>query len=280
MALGLCASSAFGSSSIDLSRPASQSLPEIIGVYWPFDEMIEGADGVFADSGNLGSIFASPGNGKTPGLTPGVDRPGTSGYAMALQLSTSATEPGGDGNPRVLVNLPPENPLIMSGKDFSGGVWIKFDSTLAGENQLVMLLDRGGFQTRTGPGEGHFSFFILKNPKEMWQMGFETGDGEQVGTATTADFQAWELQDGGWHHLGFNFASGADGEGGAVTFWLDGQLVDEATVDVGIRGGMDSTTRRFSVGERAVSLYRSVFNGALDDLFVTEGIHTFTPLTQ
>lgn len=148
-----------------------------------------------------------------------------------------------------------------------------------GAFQTIMIMDRGGFNTTAGAGTGHYTLFLNKSTTENWQLGFQSGDGSSNSTFNTT-FQNWDLQDGAWHHLGFNFAYNPTGDNG-VDLWLDGSVVGTGTVSVDITSGAnDNTTKRFSAGERATSTFLSKFDGSMDDVFVTTGLHSFQAIPE
>ena len=90
--------------------------------------------------------------------------------------------------------------------------------------------------------------------------------------------EAPDLGDGEWHHVGFNYLYDETGENHTVVFWLDGGRLDEASIKVVISSGHpDYAVRRFYVGEVTIPNFLSIFDGAVDDVFVTEGVYDFTP---
>lgn len=262
------------SDAIDLARPVSDSLTNISGIYWNFDTDMGLQPQVQDLSGNGYHGLPMPGNGELPTLTGGVDRPGTSGYGKALELLPG--EHKGEGNPRVIVNLPPRNRLALAGVSFTGGLWLKLRPGNAPGTPLL-LMDKGGFNTRGGEEAGHFCLYLVKARGGAWQIAFQMGDGLENANILSAPL-AGTIEDGQWHHVGFNFIIGDNGSN-RVAFWLNGERLGEATVAVGLNSGDASTTsRRFSLAERAVTRYASRVNGAVDDLFLTEGIYPFKPV--
>ncbi|HWL53538.1 MAG TPA: hypothetical protein VNQ90_13965 [Chthoniobacteraceae bacterium] len=278
---------------IDLSRPVDESLEIITGVYWSFDAL--SVDGAVVDEKTSGAkIDGTPaqGHGSAPSLVGGVNLAGTSGFGQALALRTNATQKGGDGNPRVVNNALPlavgENPLAMVATDFTGGLWIRFDSILSGATQSVVLMDRGmlGIAASGGENGGNWGFYLEKDTEDLWRVAFQTGDGTSTAAAGTVyhdDFEALPFGDGGWHHIGFSFLYGGEEGGHQVQFWLDGTLLNTVGgLDVSITSGSTtrSGVRRFWVGERATTGYWSVFDGDMDDLFVTHGQYGFQPIPE
>jgi len=268
----LVPSSAKANEKIDLSQPVSKSVPAITGVYWSFDEL----DGDSVDDGSANDYRGTldAGNGKQPRQIPGVTGEGGV-FGSAIRLETAATEPGELGNPRIYVNLPQENRLGMTASSFTGGLWVRFDSTKAEGSQRVVLLDRGGFTMRLGvEGAGHYSLFLDRDAKGIWQVGFAAGNGSENEFALT---ETPDLGDGKWHHLGFNYLYREAGDY-AVVLWLNGELLDEVAMKVEISSGhADIAVHRFFVGDRTVPSFLSLFDGAVDDVFVTEGVYDFVP---
>jgi len=265
---------------IDLGKPVAQSVPEITGIYWNFDEEL-GPQQMFLDAsghGNDGTPVA--GNGASPELVEGVNRPGVSGFGKAVRLSTSEPMPGEQGNPRVYANMGVTNSLALLDVSFTGGIWVRFFSVRSGENQTVVLIDKGGFNTKAGENAGHFCLFLVKGKDDAWQVGFQAGDGLENATVFHGPPQICDFSDGEWHHIGFNFDFDRSA-GNKVSFWVDGELVGTESVNVSLTSGSNNTgARRFFVGERVTTRYVSTFDGAVDDVFVTEGHFDFKSLPK
>lgn len=280
MALGLICGHAAEKEVIDLSKPVIESVPIITGIYWNFDEMA-GPQELFLDgSGEENNGIPMAGNGEAPSVVDGVNRPGTSGFGKAVRLSTKEPVPGTEGNPRVLVNMKVTNSLTLADTSFTGGLWVRFSSIRPEENQTVILIDKGGYNTRSGGNGGHFCMFLVKDREGVWQVGFQAGDGMENQTALSGPLLMEDFQEGQWHHIGFNFDYNPDG-GSTVSFWFDGAMVGSQAITLNLAGGSaDTRTRRLSVGERTTTLYVSTFDGELDDLFVTEGHFDFKPLVE
>lgn len=264
---------------ISLAKPVAASIPALTGVYWAFDEAI-GPSSVFPDaSGNGYDGMPMAGNGETPTLVEGVNRPGTSGYGKAVRLKTSAAVPDPDGNPRVLANLPVENNLGFVETSFTGGLWMRHSGEISAGTQTMILMDKGGFNTALGEGAGHFCLFLNRQQGEV-KIGFQLGDGEKNETVFSRLPGDTDLLDGQWHHVGFNLDSATDAES-AISFWVDGEPAE--TIPLGVRlttGNADSATRRFCIGERVTSTYFSTFDGEMDDVFLTEGHFDFKPVAE
>lgn len=278
---------------IDLSRPVSESLTTITGIYVTGNTLNE--ENVTPDSstngyhlkgyaGTTSNPETNPLIGDIPTLTTGVDRPGTSGFSNAIRLSTPATASGGPGNPKLQIAMPRENALSMVGKDFTGGIWVSFNSLLSvssGTTHRIVLMDRGGFNINNGTNRGHWGLGIERNINGQWRLVFNTGNGAStnnlISNLYTDSLPPLQLDE--WYHFGFTYDYNEEGDN-VVTFWMNGETIGTATTSLNITTLTESdsdyeTTRRFVVGERAVSTYLSVFDGSVDDIFVTEGIHTF-----
>lgn len=250
---------------VDLSRPVSESLkPD--GIYWTFD-------GGVMDSEVTGVVEDMSGNGYDGRAFAGDVHPapayveGKFGTALYFKGETPGMVDG-DGktrtlrNPRLrwrLVDTPGAwdiERLDMSGKSFSGGVWIRFDQIKTGESQSVVVFQRG-----MPPDASRWSFVLLKDARDQWKLGM----GGAFSSVTSLP------NDTNWHHVGFSFKK-AD-EGNVVTFWIDGQplgapVATEATV-AEVQNSVQA--RRLTFGESAVGNFSTGFIGAMDDAFVTSG---------
>lgn len=275
---------AAASTLIDLSRPVSESLDTITGIYWNFETLYPNPKdasnyNVIKDltANNYTSyIDALLGTNPLPTLAGGVSRPGTGGYGNAISFKPGSTT----GNPRAYTNMPEANSLTMVNTSFTGGLWLQLDSVNSG-TQRIILMDRGGLNTSNGVNKGAWAFYLEKNAAGSWLLAFQSNSGTQYSNGFhDASYQPLNLQDGGWHHLGFNYEYRAD-EANVVTFWLDGVAIGTATLATDISGGgKDTTTQRFSAGERAVSTWQSRLDGSIDDLFVTSGIYGFQAIPE
>lgn len=269
---GVCLNAA--ASEIDLSKPVSASVPEITGIYWNFDDLSDATPMVEDASGNNHAGHLEAGEGEKPTAVEGVNIKGVSGFKTALRLATTAAKPGGKGNPRVTANLPVENNLAMSGMDFTGGLWVRFFSVSGAGDQMAILLGRGCHSVRLGESDAGLYVLFLQRRNGEWRIGFQTGDGFELCTIYSDPLFDFDAEV--WHHLGFNVRGRPGGES-SVTLWLDGNKIAELPLAVAITSGNeDSMVRRFAVGDRTTSNFGSLFDGAVDDVFVTEGIYDFS----
>lgn len=280
----VCGLGAVQAATIDLAKPAGDpgNLASISGIYWRLDSTY--VDDTFTktadSSGNGYNGTLDQLNGAAlPSLVTGVNVSGASGYSNGLKVEGTGTL----GNPRVLLTLPAVNNLDMEATDFTGGMWVKMDEIDTGNDQMIVLMDRGGMNTHGyGPDGGHWSFFLNKDTSDNWQFGFQTGNGSTYQNGYhNASFENLSLQDGAWHHIGFNLDYISSGNS-TVTFWLDGVSIGSAsfTVDI-MKGSADIFVRRFGIGERTTSTYyTSNFTGVFDDVFVTTGLHDFQAIPE
>lgn len=268
------------SATIDLAAPVSESIGTITGLNWKFDSVTDDTTPDSSGSGHIGGLLAMGGSA-IPALTTGVDLPGTSGYGNGLFFTgDSSGTPGVSGyggNPRVFRNLLPTSTLSMVDTDFTGGAWLKFNSITTGVTQTVTIMGLGQF---TSPGQ-HWTFFATKNTADNWQIGFQNANGTTSSTGFhSGTAQPLNLQDGGWHHLGFTYDYNASADN-LVTFWLNGEDIGSATLSLDIvTGATGSTERRFDVAETSTTTYRSRFHGSMDDIFVTTGLHDFQAIPE
>lgn len=261
---------------IDLARPVSESLPVISGVYWSGNSIASSPPYEITPDGSANGYhgFLLTGDGSYSQTT-GVDRAGTSGYGNGIRLETTATAPGGSGNPKIQVNLPSGNALDMVATDFSGGLWVNFQSLLAGA-QTVNLMNRGPWFVA---GTGHWGLNLIKDASGNWQMAFQVADGTSLATVQVEVPVSLTIATGIWHHFGFSYAYGEGGGSNVVTFWMDGVNLGSQSLSVNIAADGGST-RRFAVGERTTTGYTSVFDGVVDDVFVTQGWYGFKAIPE
>ncbi len=262
---------------IDLRKPVTESVPAPTGIYWSGNTITPGTpyDSTPDGSGNGYSGFLLQGVGSYS-TTTGVNKSWTSGYGNAIRLTTAAVAPGGDGNPKIQINLPNTvpNALEMVATDFTGGLWVKLDSLLTGA-QTITLINRGPWNLAMG----HWGLNLQKNISNQWEMAFQTGDGTQHATVTLALPVEMTITTGTWYHFGFNYQHGAGADPNTVSFWMDGTLLGSRNIAVDIAADT-GTLRRFVVGERTTTGYNSVFNGSVDDIFVTTGIYEFQTIPE
>lgn len=283
-AAALALSHATASTLIDLNRPVSESLNSIDGIYWNFDALRPPPnEKTIADSssnghvGYLDAVTTTNPLNPLPSLVGGVDREGANGFGSGLSLTR---EVGANANSRVYTNMAATNSLGMADTSFTGGVWLNLDSVQSGA-QRVILMDKGGLGRLGGADQGGWGFYLDKDAAGHWLLGFQSNNGVALSSGYhSTEYEALNLQDGEWHHLAFNYEY-RKGQENVVTFWLDGEAVGTALLNVDITSGSTNTTaRRFSVGERATSSYQSRLDGRIDDLFVTTGIYGFHPIPE
>lgn len=263
---------------IDLSKPVGESLETITGIYYQFDS-VTGTTTPDASGNNYTGNLDAGENVSLPSLTGGVNLPGASGFGTGLELYSPSTATGNLN--RVYVNLGATNNLGMVATDFTAGMWLRLDSVSAG-TQKIILMDRGGMNANSGVNGGQWGFFLDKDTNNEWRIGFQVGDGASYMNGYHNDlYQNLSLQNGTWHHLGFTYDYIADDDN-VVTFWLNGESIGSASFNLDITSGhTNATVRRFSIGDRSTSNYfTTYFDGAIDDLFVTTGLHTFQTIPE
>ena len=265
---------------IDLSRPVGESLSTITGIYVSADTTeISGEYTITPDHTTNGyDLRLVQGEGvELPSLTTGVNRPGTSGFGNGIRLNTIQTTSGGSGNPRLSTGggaLPVENNLAMVDVSFTGGAWLNFNS-LQNSSQYIVIMDRGGFNIHSGEGRGHWGLALEKNASGLWRMEFNMGDGLGTSRLFNGTFSNLGIEVQEWNHFAFTYTFDPEGDN-TVHFYLNGVSVGSGTTSRNITSGDTYwVTRTFHVGDRTVSTYNSLFDGSVDDIFVTEGIHTF-----
>ena len=262
---------------IDLSRPVGESLSTFTGIYISADTTeTSGSDTFTPDlSPNGYDMKFIQGTGVAlPSLTTGVNKPGTSGFGNGIRLNTTQTTTGDPGNPHLLITMPVTHNLAMADVSFTGGAWLSFNSIQSGA-QNIIIMDRGGFSISNGENRGHWGLGLQRSSGGLWRMEFNMGNGTATNRLFNASYSNWDIQLQEWNHFGFTYTFNPEGDN-TVHFYLNGVEVGSATTSLNITSGANYTpTRSFAIGERVVSTRTSLFDGSVDDIFVTEGIHTF-----
>lgn len=271
---------------IDLNRPVGDSLSTITGIYISADTTeASGPDTLTPDlSPNGYDMKFIQGTGAAlPSLTPGVNKPGASGFGNGIRLNTTQTTSGDPGNPHLHVTMPVTNNMGMVDVSFTGGAWLNFNSVQS-TSQYIIIMDRGGFNLPTSAGStganyGHWGLALQKSSTGLWRMEFNMGDGfgtSRIFNSTT--YNNWDIQLQEWNHFGFTYTFDPDGDN-TVNFYLNGVNVGTVTTSRNITAGANYTPNRtFTIGDRTVSTRTSLFDGSVDDIFATQGIHTFVHL--
>ena len=276
--LGLSALTA-GAAVIDLSKPVSESLTPS-GLYWKFDE---GAVGQSTPSATDHS-----GNGYNGTLTPSdtgglpVRTEGRFGMGVQIDRTSGATPNALDPSVYWGATAAGGNASgldFAAGGAFTAGLWLKLDAIDTGANQLIYLIERGVFVFRnTTQGATQRNFFSLQMNKwnnDTWTLNLHLGDGINPTVSIGAGKAFSDPSNLDWHHIGFSLETI---EGGSrVRFYLDGNLLGEGIVDYTMADliATNGTERQVRVGERNASSYGSAFNGSVDEVFITSGVHTF-----
>lgn len=276
LALALVAqSNAQVNPTVHLSRPAGESLPHITGVYWKFDQAENQVVQDFSGNQYNGKI-ENPVN-QSDDLVDGVDLSGCVGYGKGVFLLAHPDNPTEQRNGRVVFNYGTTditvNRLNLSDTDFTIGLWFKFDR-LPGKGQRAVLVSKGTIDsTKAG---GNYGILLERNGQGDWRLRFTLSDGQEIANVTTP-YGAVSVGQGQWNHVGVTFAF-RPGDTNEATLWWNGVNIASGNPRLAPAPG-DATlgARTLSVGERASSTWFSNFEGAVDDFFITEGQHPFTP---
>jgi len=264
-------SSASAETVIELSKPVSASLkPDCL--YWP------------CDGGTIGrpdpvETEDLSGNGYTGKLQPGKIHPepvyAAGKFGTALRFHGPTPPVMGDDGKETLLDPSPsviwrlrdtgdvsdDSKLDLAGKSFTAGLWIKFEKLNQGGLQSVLLMNRGYLP------DSQWNFVLVKDVLEQWTMRV---------LRTQSSQKTDILNDGEWHHVAFSLEAHAGGI--TVTYWLDGVILGEPVTSPSVIGEVQSDAERiFRVGERNVANFSTGFAGMIDDIFVTNGVHTFQP---
>jgi len=241
--------------SISLDQPVSASLqPDIL--YWNFDDGVIGTswpDPVPDRSPTKANGILIP-KGMTPTYTPG--RFGT-GLLTTL-------EPGHAAYIRwQSVGFPAatfRDTLGLEKPGFTLGGWVKVNYTPESKAASITVLQ--GMQTNIGV---IWTFNLVKNAQEAWTLLF-VYNGVRYDLGVPMD----SFMQGEWHHVAVSVGKGEDGTP-TVTFWNDGYAMgDPKPLD-------PNAVSKFKDEERLILTGASGLEGVVDDLFITRGVHTFTP---
>ncbi len=245
-------------------------------LYWTFDE----------SAGDLAANTAVSG-GAYQGTLHAGNYPDATAPSFVSGVFGNAVRLPGEGKPGSTYAGPyvhwaaepgqPQHALDLVGTDFTGGFHVRFETMNSGD-QLVQLLQRGTF------GSSH-SFWIAASRARNtavagspYQWKLELGVGDSSGYSTfSSDFLPVAFEIGEWAHVGFSFED-QEGEGGAVILYFNGEEVASGTVNRRI--AVSSGNRLLRIGERSFSTYYGKFDGSMDDLFLTTGVHTFAAVPE
>ncbi|HWL53002.1 MAG TPA: LamG-like jellyroll fold domain-containing protein [Chthoniobacteraceae bacterium] len=162
--------------------------------------------------------------------------------------------------------------LVYTGAGFTGGAWINFSSVSTG-TQDVIIFERG--MSVFDPTVGNFySLQLFRGSVGTWRLRLRVGNNTSVPVSflsaeTTNVFESL----GAWNHVGFTFDIGSTES--VLQFWLNGEKFgDPISTTFKFETTTTGLQRSFSVGERTLA-GNSNFNGFIDDVFVTGGVHAF-----
>src|SRR5690606_22132705 len=103
----------------------------------------------------------------------------------------------------------------------------------------------------------------------LWRATLQIRDGQGANPTRGTGYEL-EILPGHWVHLGVSF----DHEARSATFFWNGEVKTVVQIPASVQPGSEV----FILGERRTSNYVSEFRGAIDDFFITEGLHEFAPL--
>lgn len=255
---------AYGSSVISLDKPISGSItPDIL--YYTFDAEA----GIQNESTNQGH------DGKVRAGSFHVPKPVDGRFGLALYFSGESKSDTSIRNSYVEI-LQGDELNFDEYPSFTMGVWLRLNKDLPiVEGQKIILFDKGG-TAYNGSDSGGFSFYLRRSPGEeesgRWEMIFETRNGQRGAIIKTVPV-VLPLANTEWHHVGVAF----DRDNQAVLFWFNGEEVDISPESQKLNMEIAATQRGAIIGERQTNGYMSVFQGELDDFFITSGIYKFLP---
>lgn len=255
---------AYGSNVISLDKPITGAItPDIL--YYTFDE-----------EGNIQNESTNQGyNGRARAGSFHVPKPVDGRFGLALHFS---------GEPKSDASIRNSYVEILQGDElnfdqyssFTMGVWLRLNADLPiVEGQKIVLFDKGGV-AYNGSDSGGFSFYLQRSPGEeesgRWEMIFETRNGQRSAIIKTVPV-VLPLANTEWHHVGVSF----DRDNQVVVFWFNGDEVDISPESQKLGLEIAITPRGVIIGERQTNGYMSIFQGELDDFFITSGIYNFLP---
>lgn len=268
LALSLLLSTVASAKIIRLDQPVNASIPEELILHWAFNEDsgVEAHNSAGTGMDYNGFLFA--GGFDTPEFVPGVNA--TFGNAVRLR-GGDKQDMEKDANPHVQWKGEATlTELDLISEPFTAGLWVAFDQPIE-SGQTVRLLARGRYRA------GNFWDISLRSVQSnnAWKtvltftMGAEGEDQKYLqGNLTVGKNH--------WHHFAVTFEPLEDGEA-RVILYFDGNKIAEGKLPY--RGfSLTAQDRVLTVGERAVSLFQSRFDGRIDDVFIARGIHGFSNL--
>ncbi len=267
---------------INLARPVSDSIA-VDKLNWKFDET---SGETVANSAASGATYdgelATGSAGNSPSFVPGVDRPGTSGYGNSVNLPTGGSSAVDNSSVYWNADDTSDDALDLVGEDFTGGAWINFNLIDPAE-QRVVVMDRGTYSAGYSFGLGLLKTLNAGNGNAyQWrveiQVGGNSASNEGNETRYSAFLPVGTINVGEWNHFGFAYDYAENPGENLATLYLNGSKL--ATVAFSESIAISNARRKLHVGERSVFPYNSSFDGKVDDLFFTSGLHTFTAVPE
>lgn len=254
---------------INLERPISESLSkETLILYWNMDEGsgVELENHAITGTDYHGFLFS--GGFTRPEFGPSRNQ--ALGNAVWLRGGEKA-DPFHDANPYIeWLGDSRLTALDLEDMPFTAGLWIQF-TELGSESERVRLINRG----RTGV-QDYWDFSLSRiQTRGAWLWVLDFSIGNERGNSERARVELpVNLQTERWYHLAFTVDQEKN-QGSTVSFYFNGELLGTRQLALTVSQPTNSD-RRFTVGERGVSSYQSVFNGWVDEVFVAQGVHQFT----
>lgn len=249
---------------INLATPVGGQITDLVG-YYTLNSVVSGT---VADTSGLSPAYNGTLNsaaGTLPASAVGVNIAGTSGYGNGLSFSNPTFDTTTKQGNVLTAATTSSTPMDLAGTNFTLGMWIKMDSIESGVQQTAWLLDK---KNGSGGGNG-WAVSLTKKANDLWTVSILGNSG----SAVTNDLTAFgDLQ---WHNIGISFDDTSD----TVVFYIDGVAV---TNHANTMTTVAASTAALMIGQRntATAGLGTNFNMEMDDVFISNGLHTFAAVPE
>lgn len=253
---------AAGATTINPNQPVIESLqPDIL--YINFD----GEDENFVISQAEEELTATIERGKVDEPPGRIAGPGEA-FGGAMEFNYGSHPPFQGMNDHISGNhllIPDEPALRLAGQSFTLGAWIQLPESAELPPRVYKKIVGKGGHAGSHPGWS----MQISTFEETWSLTLLLVDSAGEQTRIDARLPGHGLEPGAWHHV----AASYDAESNRVVLWFDG--FDIVSSDA--MGEVGESDLPLVIGENGMSTFSNTPLG-IDDLFITSGVHEFSPV--